>query len=128
MTPACRRVRRTVIFTLSAAAWAVAVPGLISQLVGDGLVRLDSAPPPGDVADDITEIAQANHLQLLNHPQVFAAIASKLGLAPASAPRCHTRFSVIRNAACIIQPVCRAVAWLLRISKKWTLVVVRCTQ
>jgi hypothetical protein len=59
--------------------------GLISQLVGDGLVRLDSATP-GDVADDITEIAQANHLQLLNHPQVFAAIASKLGLAPASAP------------------------------------------
>jgi hypothetical protein len=59
--------------------------GLISQLVGDGLVRLDSATP-GDVADDITELEKVHHMQLLNHPQVFAAIAGKLGVQPLKTP------------------------------------------
>lgn len=70
---------------------------LISQLVGDGLVMLDSATA-GHLADDVTELEKVNHIQLLNHPQVYAAIAAKL--APAkSGKRIVTQDSSVPSAS-----------------------------
>ncbi len=51
----------------------------LGRLLGDGLVRMRSATAD-HLADDSTEIDGLNHIQLLNHPEVYAVIASTLDL------------------------------------------------
>jgi len=54
----------------------------LGRLLGDGLVRMSSATAD-HLADDSTEIAGLNHMQLLNHPAVYTAIAATLIAPPA---------------------------------------------
>ena len=56
----------------------------LTKWLGDGLVRLDSATAD-HLADDISVLEGLNHMQLLNHPRVYAILAQRLGLTEATA-------------------------------------------
>ena len=56
----------------------------LTKWLGDGLVRLDSATAD-HLADDVSVLEGLNHMQLLNHPRVYAILAQRLGLTEATA-------------------------------------------